>query len=237
MSPALQIVPAHQHPEPVETAADRISALHGQRDAILNRIQRLETAMARLQTPVDDEAALRAEFGAIAAREAADAKEWAQSGDGEPPLPRKVEREELARHLEEVTQLADAARAAAAELGASIHAAHQELKSFVPLISAEVLDFLQEMGGPALDEVREAADQHRAALAAALAIADAAFDLGRVEFARTDGGTRDMLVWAALYSDQIRDMAPRAPGDAERRDASGALRQTILDMTKGIVTP
>jgi hypothetical protein len=234
MSAALQIVPAHQQPEPVETAADRIAALHGQRDAILNRIQRLETAMARLQTPIDDEAALRAEFGAIAAREAADAKAWAQSGDGEPPLPRKVEREELARHLQEVSQLADASRAAAAELGASIHAEHQALKAFVPMISREVVIVLQEMADPALEELEAAAERHRAALAKAMALSSVAFDIGRQEFNR-ENGTRDALAWAGVFADQMRSHEPRGPDDQARVDAYRALNQRIADLTKGVV--
>jgi hypothetical protein len=237
MKSNLQIVPRVQHKAPEETAADRIAGILAERGELQAEIDRLRSAQARLQAPIDHEAAVRACYGEIADSEAQDVKEWAQNGQGEPPAPRTADRQALDRRLAQASQAADAARTAAADLGSQIQAKSVLLGAFAPRIEAEILAFIDQQSKQVIADLAEASTMQRRLLADAMAICDIGFNLGHAANNRQEGTGRQAFTWAAEFSDVLRANRPREPADSERGEAVTALRQTILDMTKGIVTP
>ena len=66
-------------------ARQRIAELAAQRSDTIREVERLQSTLKRLQEPLDAEAAVSAELSALAAQEAAEARQWASTAIGDPP--------------------------------------------------------------------------------------------------------------------------------------------------------
>ena len=156
----LRIVTAAREPEqaqnesgPAAAARQRIAELAAQRSDTIREVERLQSTLKQLQEPLDAEAAVSAELSALAAQEAAEARQWASTAIGDPPALRNEERSRLNAKLAEASVAADAARAAAQEISAKVGELNRSIASYPARMEAELLPILDAEAATLLEDL------------------------------------------------------------------------------------
>ena len=167
---------------PAAAARQRIAELDAQRSDAIREVERLQSTLKRLQEPLDAEAAVSAELSALAAQEAAEARQWASTAIGDPPALRNEERIRLNAKLAEASVAANAARAAAQEISAKVGELNRSIASYPARMEAELLPILDAEAATLLEDLPAVAARHREILARLIALSELGFELGRENF-------------------------------------------------------
>jgi len=217
-------------------APSEIEPLLAERTRLMDAELAARDAIRKLEPQANSAAAFDGELAAIAAREAQDAREWAEAGvQGEAPGLRLDERTALESRASEARARAAAAMAAISELTNKLHAASQARSAVEGKIETAAVALLDGELAPMLSELESIGQRQNDLLLRLTGTTTPIVDLAHVRERRELGSGRALFVWAEQVTVKIAATRPTYPPQELQDKARADWSVWLVEKTAGVV--